>query len=512
MSSALTMRIGAFLLVWFSALSAQAQLSLEPVVGSGLSLPVFLTHAPEDASRLFVVQQGGQIRVIENGALLTAPFLDITSRVLSGGERGLLGLAFHPDYAANGYFYVNYTRQTDGATVIARFTVTSDANIADADSEAILLTIAQPASNHNGGMIAFSPNDAYLYIGMGDGGSGNDPFGTTGNGQNPAALLGKMLRIDVDLRPGNTPGPGGNYAIPADNPFVGVSGTREEIWSLGLRNPWRWSFDRVTGDLYIADVGQNAREEVNYAPGTSDGGENYGWRIFEGDRCNTPTATQTDCDALAPFATAPVHTYVNPDDGRAVTGGYVYRGNGIPGMRGRYLFSDSSSSRFWSFKIIGGIAVDPLEHTSELVTSATPVGSVVSFGEDLAGELYVVDRSGRIYRLAGPAGEGEAEPALRFHTADQNADHRISLSEMLRIIQFFNSSGLHCETGTEDGYAPGTGDQSCAPHDSDYAPQDWTISLSEVLRGVQFFNLGGYYACPNLHPPTEDGFCVGPRP
>ncbi len=253
-----------------SIAASNASISVDEVIASGLQAPVFITHAGDNSGRLFVLEQPGRIRVIKQGMLLSTPYLDITSLVLYGGERGLLGLAFHPNYKQNGTFYVNYTRQTDGATVIARYRVSAtNPDLADSASATILMIIPQPYANHNGGCLQFG-QDGYLYIGMGDGGSGGDPQNYA---QNINSLLGKMLRIDVNN--------GNPYAIPPDNPYVNRDGA-DEIWALGLRNPWRFSFDRLTGDLYIADVGQNAWEEVNFQAANAQGGINYGWRCREG--------------------------------------------------------------------------------------------------------------------------------------------------------------------------------------------------------------------------------------
>ncbi|MGD9974492.1 MAG: sorbosone dehydrogenase family protein, partial [Desulfatirhabdiaceae bacterium] len=252
---------------------------IEPY-GSGFSSPVHITHAADGAGRLFVVEQPGRIQIMKNGGTLPVPFLDISDRVSCCGERGLLSVAFPPDYAMKGYFYVNYTNLS-GDTVVARYHISANPDVADAATEEILLTIAQPFANHNGGQLAFGP-DGYLYIGTGDGGSGGDPFN---NGQSTNVLLGKILRIDVEA--GIEP-----YAIPATNPFQLIEGYRPEIWALGLRNPWRFSFDTLTGDLFIGDVGQNEYEEINFQPAESTGGENYGWRIMEGFHCYNPA----ECD------------------------------------------------------------------------------------------------------------------------------------------------------------------------------------------------------------------------
>lgn len=393
--------------------TASAQLSLEVVVDSGLSSPLFVCQPPGDSERLFILQQAGTILIVENGTLLPTPFLDLSDRVLDGGERGLLGMAFHPDYETNGQFFVNYTAQTgSGDTVISRFTVSGDPDIADAGSEVILLTFDQPQNNHNAGMIAFSPLDGYLYICTGDGGSSNDSgtgHSTQGNAQDPQKFLGKILRIDVDLLSGNTVV--GNYAIPADNPFVGDAGVLDEIWAIGLRNPYRFSFDGPTGDLFIGDVGQFAFEEISYQPGSSVGGENYGWRIFEGDRCNTDVETQGTCDGLTEHV-PPVHTYENPPEPgtpRAVVGGYVYRGTAIPSLQGRYFFADASSGQVWSFLLAGGVATDLVEHTDELHSPETTIGSPTSFGIDNEENLYIVNRFAGVYRIVGPGPEGEEE-------------------------------------------------------------------------------------------------------
>ena len=352
-------------------------IALEEIV-SGFSSPTFLTAPPGDADRLFVVERDGLVRIARNGAVEPNPFLDISGSVLAGGERGLLGMVFHPQYATNGHFYVNYT-VAGGDTQISRFTVSGDPDMADAASEASILTVVQPYSNHNGGMLAFGP-DGMLYVGLGDGGSGGDP---DGNGQDPSTLLGSMLRLDVD---GGSP-----YAIPADNPFVAHQSYRAETWAYGLRNPWRYSFDRQTGDLYIADVGQGAVEEVSFQPAASPGGENYGWRITEGSRCYDPAV---GCSRAG--ITLPVHEYGH-SAGCSVTGGYVYRGTGSPSLAGRYFFGDFCSGWIRSFVIDGGAASDLQDHSADVAA----VSQLASFGEDGAGELYVVSLGGTVYRIAG---------------------------------------------------------------------------------------------------------------
>ena len=450
-------------------------------VAEGLNSPVFLT-APEDGSgRLFVVEQPGRIRIVSGGEVLDTPFLNLTGVVEYTGEKGLLGMAFHPDYAVNGYFYVNYTCRPAGTllTRVSRFTVSDNPNAADAATEQIVIEFEQPYNNHNGGMLGFGPMDGYLYIGAGDGGSGNDP---DNNAQNLHSMLGKILRIDVDA---GTP-----YAVPPDNPYEDNFFAYPEIWAYGLRNPWRFSFDRGTGDLYIADVGQAQREEINYQPAFSSGGENYGWRVFEGTRCNTPTVTTTDCNGLS-SATPPVYEYTHAD-GFAVTGGYVYRGAALPSLQGIYFYADFSTARVWSIVVSGGSAGSQEEWTARLDPDGTLLTSLASFGEDENGELYLVSLGGKLLRF---------DPA---HAADANRDFSINLSELLRVIQFYNSGALHCEPASEDGYAPGTGNEACTPHSSDYRPADWRIDISELLRVIQFYNSGGYRYCGD----SEDTFCV----
>lgn len=497
----------AFLL---AAFAPALDLSLAPIADN-LAEPVFVTQVPGDDSRLFIIEKPGRIRIVKNGVLQETPFLDITDEVDDdSSEQGMLGLAFHPNYLFNGYFFVNYTGTSTNPqppTRIARFQRDgANLDIADPDSKTPLLEIAQPYSNHNGGMIAFGP-DGYLYIATGDGGSGNDP---DGNGQDRNALLGKLLRIDVD-EGGEGAGTGGaEYDVPPGNPFVGVQNVRPEIWAYGLRNPWRFSFDRQTGDLWIGDVGQNAQEEINFQAAASTGGQNYGWVTFEGTRCNTNAVDQEDCDALEPSVTFPVHTYPNPTDGRAVMGGYVYRGNAIPAIQGEYFYSDSNRSFFKTFRLVEGAATAQTDRSAD-IKQGLSFGAVVSFGEDNAGELYVVDIGGTVYKLVDlDAAEGEGTPEGEgeggsdgFHAADPNGDGDISLTELLRVIQFFNVGAFSCNASSEDGYAASAGDQTCTAHSSDYNPQDWKIQLSELLRLIQIYNSTGYVACAE----GEDGFC-----
>lgn len=343
---------------------------------SGLSNPVCITNAGD--SRLFVVDQAGYIRTVDlTGKVNAQPFLDIRSRVVFSGERGLLGLAFHPEYKTNGFFYVNYVGTGD-ITTISRFRVNSDnPEIADPTSELKLMTITQPFSNHNGGTLCFGP-DGFLYIGMGDGGSGGDPGNRS---QNPLLLLGKMLRIDVNN--------GNLYAIPTTNPFRNSTTTLPEIWATGLRNPWKFSFDRLTGDLWIADVGQNAFEEINFQPATSTGGENYGWRCYEGNA----TYNTSGCLPAASL-TFPVYVYPQGTD-CSVTGGYVFRGDPNSAYYGHYFFADYCSNRIWTLHKVG-------ENWVKEDFGQYSGNSFSTFGEDASGKLYVAGRgSGKIYRVVG---------------------------------------------------------------------------------------------------------------
>ena len=342
---------------------------------SGLNRPINVTNAGDGSNRLFVNEQDGVIRVVEpDGALRSEPFLDIRRLVLSGGERGLLGLAFHPDFPAQPRIYVDYTRVPDGATVIAEFHATADR--ADLASERVVMLIPQPFANHNGGQLAFGP-DGYLYIGMGDGGSGGDPFG---NGQNTHALLGKILRIDVDGQPAT----GKAYAIPHDNPFA-PAGIRPgagapEVWAYGLRNPWRFSFDSANGDLYIGDVGQSAWEEIDRQPADSRGGENYGWNQMEGDHCYRPGCNPS-------LYIKPIAEYGH-DQVCAVIGGYVYRGSRQPSLRGVYVFSDNCSGILWTLQVDAGRLAPKVVLDSG--------SSISSFGVGDDGEIYAADLRGNI--------------------------------------------------------------------------------------------------------------------
>ena len=366
-----------FLMLWLvSAIlsatvmhAAEGAIQLVPVL-QGLSSPLYTTSAHDGTQRLFVVEQPGRIKVLAYGASVPSLFLDITSKVLSGGEQGLLGLAFHPQFATNSRFFVNYTRQTDGATVIAEYHASSDP-VVTAASETILLVIAQPYANHNGGMIEFG-GDGYLYIGMGDGGSANDP---EKRAQNIDELLGKILRIDVDH-----PAGGQAYSSPPGNPFVGATPGRDEIYALGLRNPFRFSFDRSTGQLYVGDVGQSALEEIDIVTA----GGNYGWRVYEGTQC-----TNLDPALCNPANfVAPIGQYGHSGGRCSITGGYVYRGSAGALPVGTYVFGDYCTGEIFS---LAGGAPNLLLDTSL---------NISSFGEDEAGEIYVVGLGGTVHRIS----------------------------------------------------------------------------------------------------------------
>lgn len=345
------------------------------LVTSGLSSPVFVTTPPGDTARLFVVEQSGAIRVVRHDSLLPTAFLDLSGHIASGGERGLLSVAFHPNYAVNGHFYVYFTNPAGDIRVV-RYTVSGSANIADSTSgDTILKAFHETNDNHNGGLLLFGP-DGKLYAGLGDGGAGGDP---PGNGQNLDTLLAKILRIDVDA--------GSPYAIPVDNPFVSTAGARPEIWLYGLRNPWRFSFDRTTGDLYIGDVGQNLYEEVDVLTAGSPGGENLGWKVMEGKHCFEASSCNMTGLVL------PVVEYGH-SDGCAVTGGYVYRGTKVPGLSGLYLYGDYCNGWVRSFRYASGGATENRDWPTLGVS-----GGLSSFGQGASGELYITSLSGSLYRI-----------------------------------------------------------------------------------------------------------------
>lgn len=399
------------------------------------SSPVDLQYAPDGTDRIFVVEQSGIIKVFENNGNTTTSkiFLNITDRVTSGGETGLLGLAFHPDYANNGYFYVDYTTPNPLRTHISRFQVTSNPDSADANSELVLLEVAQPYSNHNGGRVSFGP-DGYLYIGFGDGGSGGDPLD---NAQNRAVLLGKILRIDVD-----NPSGGLNYGIPPDNPFVGnTQGWREEIYAFGLRNPWRFSFDPVTDMLWCGDVGQNLWEEID----TISNGGNYGWRCYEGNHeYNMLGCTGTDY-------LFPIWEYSHSNGNCSITGGFVYRGMRRPELEGTYVYGDYCSRSIWGLDYSGGVSNSLL---------STAAANILSFGVDMNNELYVLCSNGKIYEyqpavaapgnlMAGSGGQGTVE--LNWtDNSDNETGFRIQRKDSTNIFSDAGTVGAGVTTFTDN--------------------------------------------------------------
>ena len=347
-------------------------------ISASLALPVQVTNAGDGSGRIFVVEQQGRIRIVKNGVVVSTPFLDVSHRVSCCWERGFLSVAFPPDYANKQYLYVNYT-DTSGNTVIARYRVTDDPDVADPDSEEILLAIEQPDPVHNGGNMEFGPKDGYLYIGTGDGGPAGDP---DNRGQDPDSLLGKILRIDVES--GAAP-----YAIPTSNPYAQSEGYRPEIWALGLRNPWGFTFDRDTGDLYIADVGEGALEEINYQPASSSGGENYGWSIMEGTDCFKSDSCSSE------GLVHPVAEY-DHSQGCAIVGGPIYRGLSFVRMQGIYFYADFCAGRIWGLRRTGDVWENVLLMDIPFLISG--------IGEDESGNIYVTDYNrGSIWMITDPS-------------------------------------------------------------------------------------------------------------
>jgi len=377
---------------------------------SGFDTPVAMAHAGD--SRLFVVEKAGTIHIVQSdGTVLGTPFLDITTLVSTGGEQGLLGLAFHPNYGSNGFFYVHYT-DTAGDTQVSRYTVSGDPNVANPLSAFPIFDEPQPFANHNGGGLAFGPDD-YLYISLGDGGGACDPGDRS---QDPTEVLGKLLRIDVDS--------GSPYAIPPTNPFAGSMTAREEIWVLGLRNPWRFSFDRLTGDMYIADVGQNRVEEIDFQPAASAGGGNYGWDCYEGNGLSSlppSNCSTTATCAPASMFTFPIHEY-DHDSGCSVTGGYVYRGTASPVLDGHYFFTDFCSDEISSLTTPDNGMTWTLNSFGALAGNFSPT----TFGEDSSGEVYVTGFSGVIYRITGTASAPPC-PALPASGCTSTAKGKITI-------------------------------------------------------------------------------------
>lgn len=419
-------------------------------VAPGLTQPVFVTHVPGDFGRVFIVELGGQIKILnlQTGTVLATPYLNLSGIISTGGERGLLGLAFHPNYASNGFFYVYYTNASGDITV-ARYTVSGSpatSNVANPGSASILLTISHPLTNHNGGWIGFGPNNGYLYIATGDGGSFCDPGQRAQDITNE--LLGKILRIDVNS--------GSPYGIPPSNPFVGVTGD-DEIWAYGVRNPFRCAFDSATGDFYIGDVGQNAVEEIDYQAASSTGGENYGWDCMEGSDCSSTSSGcgTAGCTCGAMGLKLPIHEYSHAL-GNVVTGGEVYRGCAIADLASTYFFADEGSNRIWSFRVVGGVKQDFQERTSELAPGGgLSIQTISSFGTDAFGEIYLCDLvGGEVFKIvpntAGPAqdcNQNGSEDACDVRSgASADANHDGVPDECAQSIPAASSRGLACLT------------------------------------------------------------------
>lgn len=455
-----------FLIIGLGAF-AQPDISLN-VYESGFSRPIDIVHCNDD--RLFIVEQRGKIKIIDaQGNTLGTPFLDISDRVnQTGNERGLLGMTFHPDFKNNGYFYVNYTdANASGTTRIARFSVSQlDSNLADANSELNIMSVAQPYTNHNAGDLAFGP-DGYLYFGLGDGGSADDPGNRAQNTQN---LLGKMIRIDVDN--------GNPYSIPADNPFVNDQSVLDEIWAIGMRNPWRFSFDRCTGDLWIGDVGQDDWEEVDFEP-AGEGGHNYGWRCYEGDH----TFNTSGCGSMGDY-TFPVAEYANPNIGCSITGGFVYRGGQYGGMFGYYLYADYCSGRFWA------IVPDELGGWVNTQIADLTNYEFSTFGEDQYGELYIAGLdNGNVYKIS----EANCKPTAFIKTGDtaleqgQTVNLEAIYGENLTYTWLLNGSPLpnsdsHIYNADQAGnYSVVVSNQTCSDT-SNYVVVDIETGIEELVE------------------------------
>ena len=390
-----------YILFFFTSLFLFAKdISLSSIqIANGFTKPVYVCQPPGDNDRLFVLEQKGIIKIIKNGKTVRKPYADLRNKVHNpitpGDERGLLGLAFHANYQNNGFVYINYSDKNDH-TIVSRFRVASDPDRLDTKSEKVLIKLKQPFSNHNGGHMEFGP-DGYLYISVGDGGKWGDPYN---NAQNLGNLFGKILRIDVDT--------GDPYAIPDDNPFINNEDAKDEIWLYGLRNVWRFSFDWGKGDVYLGDVGQDLWEEIDFVAAENAGGQNFGWRVMEGNHCYNP---KEDCE---PTGELPIFEYPNdanymkiligmdePNvDGCSVTGGYVYRGSAISELQGTYFFADYCSGNIWTFKEKNGKATEFQNRTEEISLGGGGFTNYISsFGEDNNGELYIVDYNGIIFKL-----------------------------------------------------------------------------------------------------------------
>jgi glucose/arabinose dehydrogenase len=481
-------------------LHAQTPLTSTRVV-SGLVRPVYVTHAPNDYSRIFIIEKQGRIRIAQINpvgayTLLATPFLDIDPIVTGGttesSEQGLLGLAFHPNYPADPRFFVNYTATSPaGATVVAAYTVSANPNVANTTGD-IILTFSQPQANHNGGWTVFGP-DGYLYIATGDGGNANDAgTGHTepgGNAQDITSnLLGKILRIDVngDDFPADA---NRDYRIPPSNPFVGVTGD-DEIWAYGLRNPWRNDFDPLTGDLYIADVGQDTVEEINFQPASTglpgspgyQGGRNYGWRCYEGTNIFNFDSV---CTAFPGPFIAPIYTYTHAS-GCSVTGGVVYRGCAIPDLQGTYFFADYCSAFIRSFRVVGGVATAVTVRTTELAPGGgLGIASITSFGRDAFGEIYICDSTGgEVFKIIPATIVGP----------DCNGNNRRDACDI--------RAGSSCDVN-----ANGIPDECECPADFNgngtYEPVDIAIFLNIWFASVNQGTRAGDYDCNGLVQPQD---------
>jgi glucose/arabinose dehydrogenase len=509
---------------------AQASRISTKRIVSGLSRPLYVTAPPGDTDRLFIVEQHtGRIRILNlnTGLINSTPFLDIDG-LATANEQGLLGMVFDPNYGTNGFFYVNFT-ETNRTTNIRRYQVSAgDPDIADPGSGTVIITYSQPFSNHNGGWLGFGP-DGFLYISTGDGGSGNDP----GNRAQDITdqKLGKILRIDVDGDdfPGDETR---NYAIPNSNPFVGKTGD-DDIWAYGLRNPWRASFDRLTGDFYIADVGQGQREEINFQFASSTGGENYGWRVMEGTRCNFPNDTLPCND---PSFTPPIHEYSHvpvPDGGFSITGGYVYRGP-IKELQGVYFFADYVSNQIWSFRFDGTNKTDFTNRTTQLSPDVGSIGSISSFGEDAAGNLYIVDLGGEVFKIVcEPTFTGDFDEDCDVDLADfamlalawltkpgdakWNPDYDISdandgIIDMLDLDVFINNwladfrLAAHWKLNETAGSIArdSAGDNDGTLHGDPL----WQPADGKVDGVLQFDGIDDYVSTPVILDPAEGDFSV----
>jgi glucose/arabinose dehydrogenase len=412
------------------------------LVTDQIQKPVYVAAPPGDTGRLFIIEQYrnddiGRVRIVRRGTLLSQPFLEIDN-LATNWSGGLFCIAFHPDFADNGYVFVKY-KSASGDVRVVRYTASADPDVADPATAQSVLTITHPGDAHNGGWIGFGP-DGYLYISSGDGGGAND---TDRNGQDTSVLLGKMLRVDVngDAFPADA---NRNYAVPPSNPFVGIPGA-DEIWAYGLREPWRCSFDRETGDLYIADVGQEQREELNVQPAASLGGENYGWRCVEG---TLPLFGDPECSG--PQFVEPVLDYqINLVDECTIIGGYVYRGSAIPELRGKYVYADFCTSRIWSLRYDGAAITDVVEHAPPIVDQpGMTLAQITSFGEDACGELYLTAHDGQVFRIETAHPEPSCEKPVDFDT-DTDID-LVDFANFSRCYAGANAPpSIHCPDGVD---------------------------------------------------------------